>query len=113
MQDSSKRLLSSSALHGITARQEEIQAVYERHRTNRNAQQKEKLLADTFPGITIDEILAKLEDPTSYPGYVDPRNCLVFWARPTAAIMSLIAGIQSKLCQVVPGEAYSSARDFR
>lgn len=49
--------------------------------------------------MTIDETLLKLE---TEPGYVDTRNCLVFWARPTPAVKSLIATIQQRLREVVP-----------
>lgn len=76
--------------------------MYRKHRTNRNAQQKAKLLDPEFPGVTIDEILAKLEDPSIEPGFEDWRNCLVFWARPPAMVRSLIAEIQQKLLAVAP-----------
>lgn len=52
--------------------------------------------------MTIDEILAKLEDPSIEPGFEDWRNCLVFWARPTERVRSLIAQVQKKLQDVVP-----------
>lgn len=52
--------------------------------------------------MTIDEILAKLEDPSIEPGFKDWRNCFVFWARPTARVRSLIAEVQKKLQDVVP-----------
>ncbi|KXT18392.1 hypothetical protein AC579_8184 [Pseudocercospora musae] len=79
-----------------------IQERYSNHRVNRNAQQKEKLLAKDFPGVTIDEILMKLETPDKYPGYEDPRHCLVFWARPTADVKKLIAEVQRRLREAVP-----------
>lgn len=81
--------------------QQRIQAAYQTHRTNRNTQQKAKLLAPDFPGVTVDEILANLEDP-SKPDYQDPRHCLVFWARPTAPVRKLIYEIQQKLLEVAP-----------
>ncbi|KAI5364293.1 putative cyclic phosphodiesterase [Septoria linicola] len=80
----------------------EIQKRYNNHRTNRNAQQKDKLLASDFPGVTIDQILAKLESPQQNPGYVDPRHCLVFWARPPARAKALIAETQQALKEVAP-----------
>lgn len=52
--------------------------------------------------MTVDEILAKLEDPSIEPGFKDPRHCLVFWARPTEKVRSLIAEVQKKLQDVVP-----------
>jgi hypothetical protein len=81
--------------------QQRIQTAYQTHRTNRNTQQKAKLLAPDFPGVTVDGILANLEDP-SKPDYQDPRHCLVFWARPPAAVRKLILEIQQKLLEVAP-----------
>ena len=96
-------LLLSIWRHGriLTSSQVQIQTRYNTHRTKRNAQQREKLLSPDFPGVTIDEILAKLED-NNEPGFQDWRNCLVFWARPTEAVRGLIAEVQEKLRAVVP-----------
>ncbi|TID22068.1 RNA ligase/cyclic nucleotide phosphodiesterase [Venturia nashicola] len=80
----------------------ELQKRYDTHRTTRNAQQKEKLLSPHFAGVIIDPILLRLEDSDLEPGFVDPRHCLVFWARPTEAIKSLISQIQLKLLDIVP-----------
>jgi hypothetical protein len=52
--------------------------------------------------VTVDQILAKLEDPSIEPGFQDPRNCLVFWARPPAAVRTLIAEVQRRLLSVAP-----------
>lgn len=52
--------------------------------------------------MTVDEILAKLEGPQMYPGFEDPRHCLVFWARPPQAVRSLIEEVQRRLQAVVP-----------
>lgn len=82
--------------------QAQIQARYNTHRTNRNAQQRGKLLDPSFPGVTIDEILAKLEDPSIEPGFKDWRHCLVFWARPTEKVRELIGEVQQRLQEVVP-----------
>ena len=79
-----------------------IQQRYSTHRTNRNAQQKTKLLAQDFPGVTVDSILARLENPKDHPDYQDPRHCLVFWARPTLTVRDIIGKIQAKLKEVVP-----------
>lgn len=86
---------------GLTCKQQQIQDTYQKHRTNRNIQQKDKLLAADFPGVTIDEILANLEDPNQ-PDYGDWRHCLVFWARPPAKVRSLVAQVQQKLKNVAP-----------
>ena len=85
---------------GLTSTQAQIQSRYGTHRTNRNYQQRAKLLSPEFPGVTIDEILTKLEDPSIEPGFQDWRNCLVFWARPPAKLRSLIAEVQSRLLDV-------------
>ena len=52
--------------------------------------------------MTVDQILEKLENPSIEPGYVDPRSCLVFWARPTTTVKSLIAEVQKRLLKVAP-----------
>ncbi|KAI5204652.1 hypothetical protein E4T42_01040 [Aureobasidium subglaciale] len=80
----------------------EIQARYETHRSNRGAQQKEKLSSPDFTGVTVDTILARLEDQTIEPGFADPRNCLVFWARPPPHVKSVIAEVQKRLKAVAP-----------
>ncbi|KAF4552510.1 Hypothetical protein D9617_10g074930 [Elsinoe fawcettii] len=77
----------------------QIQTKYETHRNTREGQQKAKLLSADFDAVIVDETLLKLE---TQPGYVDPRNCLVFWARPPKALRSLIVQIQQKLKDVVP-----------
>ncbi|KAI9808766.1 MAG: hypothetical protein M1825_003918 [Sarcosagium campestre] len=57
-----------------------VQQVYESHRTARNKQQKAKLLDQPFPGVKIETVLQKLNDPALNPGYVDPRHSL--WLMP-------------------------------
>lgn len=86
----------------LTANQIQIQSRYDTHRTNRNAQQRAKFLASDFPGVTIDGILAKLENPSIEPGFQDWRNCLVFWARPPAKLRSVIAEVQRRLLKIAP-----------
>ncbi|KAF1810911.1 hypothetical protein P152DRAFT_439350 [Eremomyces bilateralis CBS 781.70] len=76
-----------------------IQTRYETHRTVRNAQQKAKLLADDFSGVVIDPILHALE---TQPRFEDPRNCLVFWARPPVNVRELVAKVQRRLREVMP-----------
>ncbi|KAF2649387.1 hypothetical protein K491DRAFT_200908 [Lophiostoma macrostomum CBS 122681] len=80
----------------------EIQNRYLTHRTTRNAQQKKKMLDESFDGVSIDPILLRLSDPTVEPGYVDPRHCLVFWARPTTSVKALISRVQQELLTVAP-----------
>ncbi|KAF2808032.1 AAA-domain-containing protein [Mytilinidion resinicola] len=80
----------------------EIQARYQAHRSTRNGQQKVKLLDAQFPGVSIDPVLQKLCVPSIEPGYTDPRHCLVFWARPTVKVKSLIYQVQQKLLSVAP-----------
>ncbi|GME41275.1 RNA ligase/cyclic nucleotide phosphodiesterase [Neofusicoccum parvum] len=63
---------------------------------------KEKLLAPDFAGVMVDPILLRLEDPSVEPGYVDPRNCLVFWARPPEKVKTLVRECQERLRDVVP-----------
>jgi vesicle-fusing ATPase len=75
----------------------QIQRRYETHRTNRNQQQKDKILSPSFTAFSPDEILAKLEDKQNFPDYIDPRHCLVLWARPTQAVKDIIRDIQHEL----------------
>jgi vesicle-fusing ATPase len=82
--------------------QTQIQARYDTHRLTRNEQQKAKFLDPAFTGLILDPILQKLENPELQHGYVDPRHCLVFWARPTIEIRDLVASIQQKLRRVAP-----------
>jgi hypothetical protein len=87
----------------LTDKQEAIQKHYNDHRTNRNAQQKELLLDPNFSAFNIDQVLMKLENPADYPGFVDPRFCLVFWARPTGKVKQLGIAVQTKLKEAFPG----------
>jgi hypothetical protein len=87
--------------------QAQIQSRYQTHRTTRNAQQKAQMLAPDFPGVNIETILQRLENPSIEPGFVDPRNCLVFWARPTEKIKQLINRVQQELLAVAPSTFYT------
>lgn len=82
--------------------QKEMQTRYSTHREARNAAQKEKLLAPDFAGVMVDPILLRLENPSIEPGFVDTRNCLVFWARPPEKVKALVKACQEKLKDVVP-----------
>ncbi|RAR15377.1 AAA-domain-containing protein [Stemphylium lycopersici] len=75
---------------------------YQLHRTTRNAQQKAKMLDQTFPGVTIDSILLRQQDPTVEPGFQDPRHCFVFWGRPTQKVKDMIHRVQQELLTVAP-----------
>ncbi|KAL5359632.1 RNA ligase/cyclic nucleotide phosphodiesterase [Aspergillus floccosus] len=82
--------------------QVQLQARYEAHRVTRNSQQTAKILADDFAGWNLDEILMRLDGPAKEEGYVDPRNCLVIWAKPPPQIRELIAFVQRELKEVAP-----------
>lgn len=84
--------------------QSQIQALYTKHRETRNAQQKERMLSTDFPGLNIDNLLTKLNDPSIEPGFVDPRNCLVFWARPPRHIKNLVHQLQQRLLSLSPSK---------
>lgn len=79
--------------------QTQIQQRYEQQREDRNALKRAEMLSPDFPGMNIDEMLAKLEFE---PGCKDWRHCLTFWARPPTALKALIHEIQQKLVAVVP-----------
>lgn len=80
----------------------ELQSRYENHRVNRNTQQARKILAPDFAGWNPDEVLMRLDGPAREEGYVDPRNCLVIWARPTSPVQDLIKFVQKALSSVAP-----------
>ncbi|GFG14200.1 hypothetical protein IFM5058_06830 [Aspergillus udagawae] len=80
----------------------QLQSHYETHRVNRNAQQAAKILAPDFAGWILDEILMRLDGPAKEEGFIDPRNCLVIWARPSSPIRDLIKFVQSELRSVAP-----------
>lgn len=77
--------------------------MYATHRSVRNAQQKDKFLDTSFKELIIDPILLRLEDKTVEPGFQDPRNCLVFWARPPDHIVHLAVHLQHLLKDAAPG----------
>jgi hypothetical protein len=79
-----------------------LQLRYEKHRKTRNEQQRIKILAEDFPGWSLDEILMRLDGPAKEEGFLDPRNCLVIWARPPPHIRDLISFVQSELKDVAP-----------
>jgi hypothetical protein len=98
--------------------QAQIQKAYQTHRIARNANQRERLLSPEFPGVSIDYILQELEytrgknaavtyafpenAPKRSEAEIDPRNCLVFWARPTEVVMDLLQRIQLRLKELAP-----------
>ena len=86
----------------LTETQARIQEKYTLHRTTRNAQQKAKMLDENFPGVNIDPVLLRLTDPAIEPGFQDPRNCFVFWGRPTEKVKDLIHRVQQELRTVAP-----------
>lgn len=84
--------------------QKQIQLRYKIHREARNEQQQVKLFAPGFMGFIIDPVLKKLLDQKAHPGYEDPRNCLVFWARPPQRVRELVDVIQKELLEVAPSK---------
>ncbi|KAJ5707142.1 RNA ligase/cyclic nucleotide phosphodiesterase [Penicillium malachiteum] len=82
--------------------QAQLQARYESHRVNRNKQQSTTILSESFPGWSLDEILKRLDAPEKEDGFVDPRNCLVIWAKPPQHIRDMIAFVQKELQDVAP-----------
>ncbi len=82
--------------------QANIQAAYTKHRMTRNAEQASGLLSHEFEGMTLDPILSDLLDPL-WPEYVDPRNSIVFWARPPGHILELAQVLGERLKEVFPG----------
>ncbi|KUI59037.1 hypothetical protein VP1G_06316 [Cytospora mali] len=80
----------------------EIQSLYSTHRVTRNSQQREKFLSSEFKEVIIDPFLLRLENPAIEPGFTDPRNCLVLWARPPDHVVRLASHLQSLLKKAAP-----------
>ncbi|KAH0613447.1 uncharacterized protein H6S33_005333 [Morchella sextelata] len=89
-----------------------IQRAYETHRTSRNAHQGAQLLAPSFAGMSVDPILQELVHAAGTQRIpeleqagrekrrqdeIDTRNCLTFWARPTAAVREMVGEVQGRL----------------
>ncbi|KAL7275359.1 hypothetical protein RUND412_001695 [Rhizina undulata] len=94
-----------------------IQKAYQTHRTSRNLLWRKKLSLPESNGIKVDEILQELEyvhGKRSIPelegknhrkrdvAEIDPRNCLVFWARPTSEVQDLVGKVQVMLKELAP-----------
>ena len=94
----------NAMLEGCNQDPKQIQQRYKTHREARNEQQKAKLLSTDFTGFSIDPVLDKLLHD---PSYVDPRNCLVFWARPPLRIRTLVSEIQHRLLSVAPCKSFT------
>lgn len=88
----------------LTSWQALIQRRYQIHRQSRNEQQAAKLLDSGFGGWLLDPVLQKLVDSERHRDYLDPRNCLVFWARPPEHLRRLISRIQERLLQLNPSK---------
>lgn len=57
------------------------------------------MISPDFEGIVPDQYLSnRLKDKD----YVDPRNSLVFWARPPEEVLSLAIRIQAIIKEVMP-----------
>lgn len=95
-----------------------IQHAYETHRTTRNAHQRAQLLAPSFTGMSVDPILQELVYAAGTqripeleaaahvkrrPQDIDPRNCLTFWARPTAVVREMAGEVQARLRKLCDG----------
>jgi len=95
---------TSSVADGPVIFQADIQSLYSAHRIKRNEQQKEKFLSENFKELVIDTFLLRLERPELDPGFQDPRNCLVFWARPPDHVVKLATHLQALLKKAAPSK---------
>lgn len=78
-----------------------MQDAYEKHRLNRNAQFRERILDPNFREWQFDEILHNVvEAEQGLTQYVDPRHNLAFWARPPQHIRELVFDIQQEVAAV-------------
>ncbi|KAI1078370.1 RNA ligase/cyclic nucleotide phosphodiesterase [Whalleya microplaca] len=76
-----------------------IQELCESERQNRNEDNRERLLSPSFAGMRVDSILVKILE---MPDYLDPRNNLCIWARPTKLMAHAICKIQDQLKTLAP-----------
>ena len=97
-------LLQTYEWFNYSLQQKQIQLRYQTHRETRNDQQKSKLTSLEFSGFLIDGVLQKLVNATANPGYFDPRNCLVFWARPPQRIRLFVETLQKQLLEYAPSQ---------
>ncbi len=61
-------------------------------------------MTSEFAGLNIDPVLLRLENPELEPGFRDPRDCLVFWARPPDHVVKLASHLQMLLRQAAPSK---------
>ncbi|KAJ5561055.1 RNA ligase/cyclic nucleotide phosphodiesterase [Penicillium sp. DV-2018c] len=87
---------------GVDNNSNMLQVTYESHRKSRNSQQTAKILSEDFPGWSLDKILMRLDGPKKEDGFLDPRNCLCIWARPSSQVRNLVAFIQNELKSIAP-----------
>ncbi|KAI5809101.1 RNA ligase/cyclic nucleotide phosphodiesterase [Peziza echinospora] len=86
-----------------------MQTAYTTHRTARNLLSRNTILSPTFPGPTIDPLLSAVVAASPSPtdllesDSVDPRHCLVVWARPPTRIKILLQHIQARLLSALTG----------
>lgn len=81
-----------------------IQRLCNDQRIKRNEDLKTRMLSDDFRGVRTDQYLINyINDPK----YVDPRSNLCIWARPTKAVMDVVAEIQKELLTLAPGMTIS------
>ncbi|KAJ5316104.1 hypothetical protein N7476_006411 [Penicillium atrosanguineum] len=72
-----------------------------KHRTDRNAQIKQRLLNPAFREWQFDEILHNvLKAEKGLVEYIDPRHNLGFWTRPPHHIRELVSDIQREISAV-------------
>ena len=62
-------------------------------------------MAPGFEELIVDPILLRIENPDIDPSFSDPRNCLVFWARPPDHVVKLAARIQMMLKEAAPSKS--------
>ena len=81
-----------------------LQQKYEEHRQSRNLQQRAKLLSPDLKCLEPDPILQALLKQDTQSKFIDPRHNLVFWARPTGNLRSLINETQQRLLLEAPSQ---------
>ncbi|KAJ5121682.1 uncharacterized protein N7515_009643 [Penicillium bovifimosum] len=79
-----------------------IQSEYEEYREDRKERQTDHIVSGSFHRWSLDKILMQLNGPKEEYRFLDPRNCLCIWARPSSQVHDLITFVQEKLKDLVP-----------
>ena len=90
-----------SILNAAGNNSSKIQTLCEKQRNKRNEKFRVKLLDAEFEGVKPDDVLY---NTINNPDYIDPRNNLCVWTRPTEAVQRMVAYCQEELKELSPSK---------